>query len=115
MTMLGVVLSLVACGMEGEQPGAHKPPSVTTADGRWVISEADEHFSRFELPEEEGECEVDAHCAAAGCSAEVCTTVEAGRDLYSPCDEFHPGEQYFCGCIRTRCRWQARDMQADGP
>ncbi len=95
-----------SCGMEGRDPSDDSGETMQTilADER-VISEADPNFRRFELPEEEGECAMAQDCVPAGCSAEVCTTVSEAPELYTYCAEKHPGTQYYCTCLATRCRW----------
>jgi eight-cysteine-cluster-containing protein len=99
----------LGCGFEGQAPGAprpQKPTRVVTVGKALVISKSDPNYSRFELPEEEGECAKDVDCSAAGCSGEVCTTSKNAIDIYTTCSEVHPGRAFFCGCLDTRCQWQ---------
>ncbi len=104
---LGWSFLLVACGtFDGEPPGASGPVSLTEVDETVIISQSDDRWSRFELPEEDGECSQDADCEMGGCSAEVCTTVTTAPELFTTCNEQHPGNGFRCGCIRSHCRWQ---------
>ncbi len=115
MTMPRLVAALVlvwfaGCGaFEGKTPDGSEPTSVREVDGRWVINEGDYDFSVFELPEEEGECAEAVDCAAAGCAAEVCTSSKEAYGLFTSCSEKHPGKDFECGCIRSRCRWMLPD------
>lgn len=79
---------------------------VSKFGGATVISESDPNFRRYELPEDEGECEEDEACSSAGCSAEVCTTAKQAWETMTYCDATHPGENFNCGCLERRCRWQ---------
>jgi eight-cysteine-cluster-containing protein len=62
--------------------------------------------TRVEGPEETGECRIDADCATAGCSGEVCATKEAVAGLMSTC-EVRPcfAALDTCGCIEGVCSW----------
>lgn len=104
--LAGLGLWVVAgCGFEGTDPNATHETLVSKYGGKVVISEADPNFRRFELPEEEGECAEDVDCSSAGCSAEVCTTSQAAPEIYTTCSEEHPGKNFYCGCVESRCRW----------
>lgn len=89
----------------GRSPGTKHPTSIEDVDGQWVIAGGEENFSRFELPEVPGECTNDEGCSSAGCSGEVCVAAAAATQVTTICDETYPGENFYCGCLRTRCRW----------
>lgn len=105
----GLALAAVlvsGCGdFAGAGPGDGASTRVTKWRGATVISETDPHYRRFELPEAEGECVQDDDCNPSGCSGEVCTTTAAAWDTLTTCDATHPGKQFYCGCLASRCRW----------
>lgn len=71
---------------------------------------------RVELPEADGECQADADCTRAGCSAELCVTRAAAADRSSTCEVlpcFNVLEA--CGCVTGRCQWSLRDGAPSTP
>ena len=97
------------CGFEGVNPNdpqPNEPTRVSKVGGALVISRDDPNYSKFEAPEEEGECAQETDCSSAGCSAEVCTTNKAAYDMYTQCVEVHPGRAFYCTCLESRCQWQ---------
>jgi eight-cysteine-cluster-containing protein len=107
MAVAGCLWLLAACGFDGEPAGSSKETSRMLHGNIYLVAESDEYWAQFEEPESPGECAGDVDCSAAGCSAEVCTTAHASPDVVTVCAERHPGKQFYCGCIETRCRWQA--------
>ena len=67
-----------------------------------VYTPNDDGFS-YELPEEDGECDLDLDCTLNGCGNH-CTSVDAesfaGACLYAGHNDYAE-----CGCVRGRCRW----------
>lgn len=101
-----LAIGMLACGgFEGNPPG-QGPTTVSKLGNSRVISEGDPRFRQFEMPEEEGECEVAEDCSSAGCSGEVCTTAKLALETTTYCAEEHPGEDFSCECVKTRCRWK---------
>jgi hypothetical protein len=101
------VFFLTACGgFEGTSPDEKVPTRVTKLGESRVISESDPNFRKYEMPEKEGECAQAEDCSSAGCSAEVCTTTKQALETMTYCSEEHPGEDFYCTCVQSRCRWQ---------
>lgn len=61
---------------------------------------------RVEGTSTEGECKVDADCARAGCSQEVCVTAAAAPTLNTTCEKLPCfAELNTCGCVAGTCSW----------
>lgn len=100
------LLLAAACGsFTGRPPGTKHRPSTEVVDGQMVLSTGEENLSRFEFPEKPGECISQEGCSSAGCSGEACVAAQAATQVTTVCDESHPGQEFFCACVRTRCRW----------
>ena len=105
VVVLGLLVSVAGCGFDGTSPTAPHGTRVSKLGDTVVISESDPNFRRYELPESAGECAMDVDCSSAGCSAEVCTTSKEAPQIFTTCSEEHPGTNFYCGCVATRCRW----------
>jgi|ETNmetMinimDraft_2_1059921.scaffolds.fasta_scaffold155328_1 eight-cysteine-cluster-containing protein len=54
------------------------------------------------------ECTKDSDCAIAGCSSQVCTSVDKSDDLITTCEyleEYKCLELSNCGCVDNKCQW----------
>lgn len=70
----------------------------------------------IEEPEEEqpseGECEIDANCATAGCSGQLCLPKEKAGDIRTTCEfraEYECFELTSCSCNEGKCGWVEND------
>ncbi len=61
---------------------------------------------RVEGTSTDGECKVDADCARAGCSQEVCVTATVAPTLNTTCEKLPCfAELDTCGCVSGTCSW----------
>lgn len=105
----------------GGDPAAAAPPTVAPSSPPMSsvppgLSDGSAYArlrGRVEEPEKAGECKVDADCAAAGCSHEVCTTTAGGATIMSTCEVLPLFSQLdACGCHDGACTWT---LKAGGP
>jgi eight-cysteine-cluster-containing protein len=106
--------TLVAAGAIPEVAPADEPPSAPPAVALPPDSPPPEALyrqchDRLEGREQDGECTVDADCATAGCSQEVCLPAARKGDVITTC-EILPcfGAVEACGCHEGRCTWRVR-------
>lgn len=95
---------LFSCGFEGDGVDQQSGTIVTQYGTAVVISKDDPFYSKYELPQESGECKDDVGCETGGCG-DVCTTAARAPHVVSQCEP-HPGKQFFCGCHKSACLWQ---------
>jgi len=121
-----LLLFTVACARNGsaeqpapapqpETPARTAPPPVEHPASTPAELYA-ECRDRVEGPEADGECTSDDDCVRVGCGSEVCTTVTAGADLVTTCEDrvcFHVLDT--CGCHDGRCTWTLLDEVPDLP
>lgn len=65
--------------------------------------------ARVEGEEKAGECTVDADCARAGCSLEVCVPATTAPSVHTMCD-VQPCFAVLdvCGCVSGQCTWSLK-------
>lgn len=58
-------------------------------------------LARYELPEEDNECQHDSDCKISGCSSEVCSA----QSVNTTCEAIPPPPGDKCLCLANRCKW----------
>ncbi len=56
---------------------------------------------RYELPEQDNECQTDSDCIISGCSSEVCSA----QSVTTTCEAIPPPPGDKCLCLANRCKW----------
>lgn len=81
-------------------------PGATTTDPAALYAGC---RARVEGVETDGECKVDADCARAGCSQEVCVPASVAVNVTTLCD-VQPCFAVLdaCGCVSGHCSWSLK-------
>jgi len=61
------------------------------------------------IESENYECFSDEDCSVAGCSGQICTTVENAKNVITTCEwkpEYSCLKLTTCACIKGKCQWK---------